>query len=477
MAVATATLKTMSNADVLNRIRKRASPDYRNRIPEATQANVQLTMRKLMEYRPARNEFIDALVNRIGLVLARNKSWSNPLAEFKSGMLDFGSTIEEYHMGLIKAKSYDSDRETSERNLFGTHRPEVQSSFHTINREDKYIVTIDNPTLKRAFLETNGLTNFIDQTMQAVSTSDNWDEFLLTCQLFSEYEFNNGFFKVHIPDNRVLTSSPEDAKQALRIMRTMADNLTFLSTKYNPAGMPMFADRSDLLLFVTPEFNAALDVEALAGAFNISSAQVHGRIIPIPADQFGIDGVQAIMTTKDFFVIADTLFETAQMYNPDALQNNQFLHHHQIISASRFVPAIMFTSNVVDVIEVTPNEVVSLGAVTVTDRDGATVVDVLRGEIYQLAADVLTTLEDGTLEAVRWEVTGDHSILTYVTKDGVLHVSGTEAAESITVKGTTVWIDNVGVETEQQVSTATLTVSGDKQVIWPVPEPVVEPTP
>ena len=473
MAVSTSNLKTLSNADVLNRIRKRASPDYRNRIPEATQANIQDTMRKLMEYRPARNEFIDALVNRIGLVIARNNSWSNPLSEFKRGMMPFGDTIEEYHMGLIKAKTYDTDRDSGEKELFGTHRAEVQSSFHTVNRQDKYVITIDNPMLNRAFLEKDGLTNFIDQTMQAVSTSDEWDEFLTTCQLFSEYEFNNGFFKVQIPDNTAIASTEADAKQALRIMRAMADNLTFLSTKYNPAGMPMFAKRSDLLLFVTPEFNAALDVEALAGAFNISSAQIHGRIIPIPADQFGIDGVQAIMTTSDFFVIADTLFETAQLYNPDQLQNNQWLHHHQIVSASRFVPAIMFTSKAVDVIEIVPNEVTSIGAITLTDREGDVVTDVTRGELYQLFADVVTTLEDGTLEAVRWNLEGAHDLFTYIEPTGVLHVSGTEAAASLTVRGTTVWIDPTGVETAGETTTAALTVSGDKQIIWPVPAPVV----
>lgn len=479
MAVETFVLKPTSNELTLDRIRKNASPAYQARIPEATQAGVQATMQKLMEYRPLRNEFIDALVNRIGLTIAQNNSWSNPLAEFKRGMMGYGDTIEEYHVGLIKAKSYNHDRESSERNLFGTHRSEVQTNFHTINREDKYILTIDNPALQRAFLEQNGLTSFIAQTMESFTTSDNWDEFLLTCQLFSEYELNNGFFKVPVPDISADDSTEADAKAFLRKVRAMADNLTFISSKYNPAGMPMAAQRSDLLLFVSPEANAAIDVEALAGAFNITSAQMHGRIIPIPADQFKIKGVQAIMTTKEFFVIADTLFETAQMWNPDNLQNNQWLHHHQIVSASRFVPAVMFTSEAVETIEVVPNPVTSVADIVVTDREGATVTDVTRGETYQLTADVVTALENGTNEAVRWSVTKNVSLLTFITDNGVLHVGPAEDATTLDVTATTVWLDPDGVETAK-VRTETLTVSGDKLVLWPRgeyadgdPEPVI----
>jgi IPT/TIG domain. len=471
MAVEVQSLKPTSNEITLDRIRNRASPDYRARIPAATQAGVQATMKALMEYRPSRNEFIDALVNRIGLVIAQNMSWSNPLAEFKRGILPFGDTIEEYHMGLIKARTYDADRDSLEKSLFGTKRVEVQSNFHKINRMDKYELTIDNPMLNRAFLETNGLTNFISQTMETFTTSDNWDEFLLTCQLFSEYEFNNGFFKVQVPDVSAPNSTEADAKSALRKIRAMADNLTFISTKYNPAGMPMHAQRSDLLLFVSPEFNAAIDVEALAGAFNISKAQMNGRIIPIPADRFAIDGVQAIMTTKEFFVIADTLFETTQMWNPDSLQNNQWLHHHQIVSASRFVPAVLFTSEVVEEITVTQNPVVAVTSISVTDKDGADVTNVNRGELYQFTAVVDTVLDDGTNETVRWDVAGNTSLLTYITQNGVLHVAGTEDAGTLDITAITVWIDPEGAETVSKTLVETVTVVGEKLVLWPVESP------
>lgn len=476
MAVEVKSLKPTSNAVTLDRIRNRASPDYMARIPSATQGSVQATMAALMDYRPLRNEFIDALVNRIGLVVARNNSWSNPFAEFKQGMLPYGDTIEEFHMGLIKAKTYDPDRDSLEKDIFGTERPEVQSSFHKINRMDKYKVTINEPLLQRAFLETNGLTSFVSQTMESITTSDNWDEFLITCQLFPEYEINGGFHPVQVPDVSNPLSTEADAKKALRTMRAVAENLKFLSTKYNAAGMPMAAKQEDLLLFVTPEFNAAIDVEALAGAFNVSKAEMHGRVIPIPAEQLGIKGAQAIMTTADFFVIADSVFETASIFNPDSLQNNHWLHHHQVVSASRFVPAVLFTSETVEVVDVTPNPVVSATPIVISAYDsegvelnaGVAVADVVRGHVYQFTADVDTVLDDGTNEQVVWAVSGNKSLLTYITAAGVLHVGGTDTTEDLTVTATSVFIDSELAETVKATGSEAITVSGDLLTLWPV---------
>ena len=40
----------ISNEDVLDSIRKNASPDYQRRIPEATKAGVEAVLRNLTEY-------------------------------------------------------------------------------------------------------------------------------------------------------------------------------------------------------------------------------------------------------------------------------------------------------------------------------------------------------------------------------------------------------------------------------------------
>jgi hypothetical protein len=460
-------LRNVPNEAVLDAIRADASMEYQRRIPLATDAGISDTVKNLTNHRTLYNEFIDALVNRIGMVIARNTNWTNPLAPFKRGLLTFGDTIEEIQVGLLEAHVYDPDREYMEQAIFGTETPEVQANFHKVNRQNYYKISVNEPMLRRAFLDPNGLTTFVNKLMESPSTSDQWDEFLLTTSLFAKYEANGGFYHVNVPDVRDIESDEADAKLALRKMRAMADTLKFLSTKYNAAKMPTFADASDLYLFVTPEFNAAIDVEALAGAFNIDKAAMHGKVQPIPADQFRVEGAQAILTTKDFFVIADTALETTNQFNPVSRSNNYFLHHHQVVSASRFVPAVMFWTGQDDELITISDSVSSVSTPAATDINGDVQTTVQRGNIYELGSEA--TMASGEVGAVSYTVTGSTSTKTYVTKSGVLHVGGDEGAGPLVITARSVYVDPSDTRKDPVASTAlSLTVAGPVVPEWPV---------
>lgn len=460
------TLKPTANEQLLDAIRNDASPDYIARIPSATQAGVQAVLGALQNYRQQQNEFIDALVNKIAMSIIRAHSWTNPLAEFKMGMLGPGDSIEEIMVGLIKAKTYDPSRDALEQELFATEPIEVQTNYHRVNRRDKYKVTINQPLLNQAFNKPMGLSDFASQIMAAPGKSDQWDEFLLMCRLFSEYERNGGYHKVKIrdisdPDSPTLAA---DTKAVLTKIRATVETLKFISTAYNAARMPISAQPDELVLFVTPDFAATLDVEALAGAFNVEKMALSGRIITIPKEQIGIDNVHAILTTKDFFVVADQLFETASQWNPASLQNNYWLHRWQVISASRFVPAIAFTVDEGDeIIKLNP-AVTALEAITVTAADGTTVTEVQRGERYQLNTDTVT---DGNSDGVRWSLTGSTSPRTYLSQTGVLTVGGDEGG-TLVAKATSTWLDPENIMRNGVSQTVTLAVSGVATLdAWP----------
>lgn len=468
MAVNVTPLKRTDNASILDAIRAESSDQYMARIPEATQGGVQATLMALTEYRPLMNEFISSLVNRIGTVIARNNSWTNPFAQFKRGMLTYGNTIEEIQTGLLNAHGYDPDRDYMEESLFGSEVPETKSIFHTINRQNFYKVTINDMLLRRAFLEDGGLSAYVNQLLTTPSTSDNWDEFLLMTKLFSLYERMGGFFHVAIPDVAADTSAPEDAKAALRAIRAFSETLKFISTRYNAAHMPISAQPDELILFTTPGFKAAVDVEALAAAFNVDYANVQPRIITIPDEFFGIPGCQAILTTAEFFVCADTLLEVTSQFNPASLNTNQFLHHHQIVSTSLFAPAVMFTTNASDVVVMTPPSITTVSAIVYEAVDGVVPTTVKRGGMAALIAegvDANSIVNSG----VRWTVTGNTSIWTYITAQGVLHVAPNETAATLTVSAFSAWIDpsNVRANSVLATKTVTLATTPAADVTWP----------
>lgn len=480
-------LVNSSNSAILNAIRDEASPAYQARIPATTRGSVKDTLASLDRFTPHYNEAVDTLINRIGTVLVRNQMWDNPLAMFKGQKIEYGDTIQEVATGLIKGKDYNPDRVSLEGDIFGKHDVPTYVNYHRVNRREHYDITVNRDLLRQAFLTPGGLESFINNILSAPVTSAAWDEFLLMTSLFPEYEKNGGFHHVRVPDASAMESDSTDAKSVLRTMRSLAGNMTFMSTKYNAAGIPQAAKRDEMVVFCTPEFNAAIDVEAMAGAFNMERAQMPGRIIEIPKENFGIDGAQALITTDDFFVVQDQLLENTTAQNPLALHTNYFMHVWQAISASRFTPAVLLNTEVDDAMVYEIQPVTGVSDIVITDRDEEVVdsgTPLVRGELYQATAEATGEPDADRLDTgVIWSVSGTEDNRTHVSPQGVISV-GPNESDSFTLHVFTSWTSSDMSDMQSTFTTTrTVTVTGEAFPEWPVdhgheyPEEPVESDP
>jgi len=428
----------LHNAAFLNAIRNQASHPYQERIPVATKASAKATANMILDYKPALNEAIDALVNVIGLQkFASDTFFENPLSKFIQGSLENGDTVEEIGLGLLNAYTFNAREDVGEKELFGQEDVEAQTSFHRINRQEKYKVTIQRPMLKRAFQSDYGIGELVTRLMELPQKSNQWDEFIQMANLFNIYEANDGFFRVHVPDVMAEDSTEADAKLALRAMRQMADTLPFPSRHYNAAGLPSSTTPDQLELFITPEANSAIDVNGLAAAFNIERAQFSGRQTIIPKEYFP-EGVVAILTTREFFQVYNVLMESTSMQNPGGLYDNYWLHVHQVISMSRFVPAVAFTTGPGTVIDDTPFTVDSVNALRVHNNDGdllAEGTELARGQFYHVRTEAVTTPADKAA-AVVYKVSGFESVHSFIDQNGTMFPSLSETGDEIIVTAT-----------------------------------------
>lgn len=469
-------VRNANNVNILNAIRNDASLDYRKRIPSASKGNIADVADAIFSFRPHKNEFVESLINRIGLVYARNSIWFNPLREFKRGALEFGDTIEEIQTGIVKASHYSHDREYLERDIFGRAELDIATAFHTVDREDFYKVTVDDNTLRRAFLDPSGLDQLTQQIMSAPTTSDNWDEYLMMTSLFRVMDNKYPMFNVNVPDVAKMNSTEDQARSLLRKIRATAGNMRFLSTKFNGAKMPVSAHPEDLILFATPEVKSGLDVNALAVLFNVSYADVPTRIVEIRQDDVLMDGVQAFLTTKDFFVIADTSLETTSEFNPVSRQTNFFLHHWEIISASPFAPVVKFSTQpdtVKDKIEIAPAVAIDrLQFVIDADETDVRNIDsktarIIRGGAGQMEA-VLNGLKEGQDDiefTEQWSVEGNKDTSTRVDNDGLLTVAPSETGTPLTVRVKVSWTDPTTGKYVYKAGSVTINVVADKSAL------------
>lgn len=460
-------LADFNNVQLLNMIRNESSPEYQRRIPAATQSNMDITVSTLMSSTQLKNEFYSSLINRIGGTMVHTWKWSNPLSVFTRASQTYGDTWQEVAVGMPLAQVYDPNAEYLGADNFRKWKVDVDSLYHRLDFAHFYPVTTDDKTLRRAFTSDNGLSSLTSQLIQSCYNAAEVDVFEAMCHMFTQYARLGGYWRVHMDaDLNKMTSTQDEARGLLRQIRSWADSLKFVSTRYNARHMPTFAKPDELVLFCSPEVKSALDVQGLATVFHRTDAEpTIDRIIVVPEDRFGIDGVQAILTTDKFLIDIPVIEEMTQQTNPVNINSvNNYLHMQRIISVSGFAPAVLFWNGVGS----TDNVVLPTGTAATTPRfalklsaygeGAATPENVVRGGAVQVEADTTIT-NDGRASwrsgAVKYSIgTTDKNLSewTYISPTGVLVVGIDEANTVIPVQATADYINPATPEVPNTVS-------------------------
>lgn len=358
------TVKTLTNSsvDILNVIRENASQNYRDYVPKATPDadSVRQIGAIIMDFPALQNEFLNSLVNRIGRVLITSKMYDNPWAFFKKGMLEFGETVEEIFVNI--AKPFQFDPAVAESTIFKREIPDVRAAFHIMNYQKFYKTTIQNDQLRQAFLSWQGITDLIAKIVDAMYTGANYDEFITMKYMLARHILDGHMYPTVIPE---VTES--NMKKIVSTIKGVSNNYTFLSNKYNLAGVYTHTEKTDQYMLINADFDAIMDVEVLASAFNMDKTEFSGRRVLV--DSFGsldverlkelfkddttfkaptekelqeLDAIPAILVDRDWFMIFDNFYNFTEQYNGEGLYWNYWYHVWKTFSISPFANNALF---------------------------------------------------------------------------------------------------------------------------------------
>lgn len=348
---------TKETAKILNGIRSQASDEYKSKVPilgtpsgndsEWITDNISDIAAPITQFRTIQNEFVNALIGRIGLVLFKNMSYTNPLKVLKKGMLENGEVIEEIWVGLAKSYDYswsgsytDPTSSDTYEHPFKREVPDVKAYFHYLNIAKVFKNTYTEAELSKAFTSADGVYNLVSKIIESVYTAYEVFEWEQTKKLLSDAYTNNDIKVIQLSADPL--SSAANMKELIKQARSMSSKLTFPSKDYNAAGVVNTLPREDQIVFMTPDLEAMSDVEILASAFNMDKTTFLGNVIMIDKFPSGMDNVKMLIVSRDFFVIYDKLLRTENIYNPAQMYWNIFLHVWQLYSYSKLVDAVAF---------------------------------------------------------------------------------------------------------------------------------------
>lgn len=435
--IAKSTLQA-STLDILNAIRQNASYDYQQAVPVVAKASDIPKVGEVICGTPAfSNQFINSIVNRIALVMTKSATFNNPYASLKKGYLKFGETVDEIFVQIANVVDYTPEKGAARE--FKRTLPDVKSAFHVMNWRVMYPVTIQDEDLRLAFLAESGVQDLVAKIVESVYKAAEYDEFLLFKYLLIKAVSHGEMYPVSI-------GTGTDLKEAGEMFRGASNDLTFMKTKYNAAGVRTTTPRENQAIFMDSWFNAKYDVNVLAAAFNMDKATYTGalhliddwssfdneRFDVIRQNSDGLEevtaaeltlmkNVKAVLIDTDWFQVYDNKAKFTEQYCASGMYWNYFYHVWKTISSSPFSNAIVF---VTDPATITPKESYT---VELTGKDTSDVATVFTLGVQ----DDTATLVQGTYQFKQTEqsTTDGIAVLPY----GAIMIPKSSESKSVTL--------------------------------------------
>lgn len=335
----------MNLVEVLNTIRDNASQMYRERIPEATQNNLEQIQSAMLDGNNVvvANEFTNMLLNKVVKSVIHVKRFSNPLKSLKKGQKPLGDTIEEIYNNFLKGEEYDS----TGANLLKRNLPDTKVVYHRMNKQLKYKITVGRQELAKAFSSYEKLGSFITGIIQKLNDSAELDEFTNTKQLIKIALDNNALKVINVADPQ---KGEKEGKDFIKTVKIISGDMEFPNSnnnsyleaqKVDDKEIITFSRKSEQILILDNPTNVNVSVDVLASLFNMSVAEFNDTR-KIIIDAFPEKGVIGALVDEQFFQIYDDLVYFSSFRNEEGLYDNYYLHVWQTFAYSILVNGVVF---------------------------------------------------------------------------------------------------------------------------------------
>lgn len=300
------------------------------------------------------NDFV-GLLKKVIYTAVYSKTFNSPLAQLEGESMPLGQFIEDVYVNPVKARGFNVNDFAG---LLQKYSAEVATQYLSVNSDLQYCVTITREKLRNAFTSWANLEEFITGMTNA----------LYNGAYITRYNQTKGLplaaFKKGAVKYEVITNPTTDAtaKALVRKMRADYSKMQIPSTKYNAwqdvkgegaFALKTWSNPEDIVVLISADVEALIDVEVLAAAFNMSKADFLGRVIVVDDfSQYADDGtvavdgsmIKAMICDRAWFKIKTQDFAMEDFRNPNNRTYQLYLNDTRMVNYSLFANAKIYTT-------------------------------------------------------------------------------------------------------------------------------------
>ena len=300
------------------------------------------------------NDFV-SLLKKVVYTAVYNRTFNNPLVGLEGERMPLGQFIEDAYVNPAHARGFNVNDFAG---LLQKYEAEVAVQYLSVNSDLQYCVTLTREKIRNAFTSWDNLEALISGYINS----------LYNGAYITRYNQTKGLVTAAFTGNNVQYQTISDvtdeqsAKALIRQLRAAFSKMQIPSTKFNAwekvkgnrMALKTWSDPEDIVVLISADIEALVDVEVLAAAFNMSKADFLGRVIVVDDfNQYDDDGkvvvdgsaIKAMIADKAWFKIKTQDFAMDEFYNANNRTWQYYLNDVRMVNFSLFANAIVFATS------------------------------------------------------------------------------------------------------------------------------------
>lgn len=272
------------------------------------------------------------MIGKIAQQVIRNVQGKNPLDVFDKMPINNGDTIEQVVVGLVSEKTYDPQGQSALARISSNN---LAVRYFKDWSRTKFDYTIDIAKARKVMQEGTGVGELTEKMVASLSESDIHAKFESIKALLS-WAVSNSALK----DLGTIYGDGTDYayKKILKKIKDTIKGMQFVNTSFNVLSFPRSTAKEDIYILMPYTLKNAIDVDELAGVFNLDKAEIKDKIIELDTSDDKI-----YIVDKNAVLVYTRLYEMADQKNADGLFWNYFLHVERLYAISPLFDGCFFS--------------------------------------------------------------------------------------------------------------------------------------
>lgn len=287
------------------------------------------------DYEPTTIEELGSMIGKVAQSIIRENSTENHLSVFDKGFVQDGDTIEQAVILLAESQAYDKDgahtldRETSQKFAVKYFKNWTAKTFKK---------TIDISELRKVLMGKESPEDVSTKIINSTTEGDKQEQYedIRNMMPWGKQVADGGTGAVLVKAATVdfdEINSTIDYKNTLIAMKDAISGMQFTNTSFNSAGIKRKTKLEDIIILMPYTLKNRIDVDELAGVFNLDKEEIKERIIE--TDDTVADGYYYIYIVDKWAVVDYTrLYQMLNQLNAEGRFWNYYLHTDRLYGLS-----------------------------------------------------------------------------------------------------------------------------------------------